>query len=76
MAVSTFEKLNGKSPVLDSIRAQMTFIFDEAECGENPMESIGPDRPFTFGILSSREFASPDELKLKAKLNRVAELLY
>ncbi|WP_428818730.1 immunity protein Tsi6 family protein [Microbulbifer sp. MCCC 1A16149] len=75
-AISAFEDLYGKSAVLDSIRAQMNFVFTEAEHGRNPLESINTRSPLTFGILSSREFSSPDELKLKAKLNRVAELLY
>ncbi|WP_156035228.1 hypothetical protein [Microbulbifer sp. HZ11] len=75
-AISTFENLYGKSAVLGSIRAQMNFVFKETEEGRNPLESINSSRSFTFGILSSREFSSPDELKLKAKLNRVAELLF
>jgi hypothetical protein len=36
---------------------------------------LGPSDEFTFGIISSREFASPEELVVKEKLNRVSTKL-
>ncbi|WP_153039159.1 immunity protein Tsi6 family protein [Microbulbifer sp. Q7] len=75
-AVVGLESKHGKSPVLESIKNQMIFVRDNARVGKNPVDELPDGKSFTFGILSSREFASPEELLVKEKLNRVARLLF
>ena len=36
---------------------------------------LAPDQEFTYGIVSSKELASPDEMMLKGKLNLVTRNL-
>lgn len=75
-AVVMLEKKYGESPVLESIKNQMIFVRDNARAGKNPVDELPSGQSFTFGILSSREFSSPEELLVKEELNRVARLLY
>ena len=51
--------------VLESIMNQMIFIRDAALVEKNPFAELEEGRTFTFGILASREFASPRELELQ-----------
>ncbi|GAB2528837.1 immunity protein Tsi6 family protein [Microbulbifer agarilyticus] len=74
-AVLAHEKKYGSTPVLKSIKNQMKFIRDCASAGKNPIRELPEGQTFTFGILSSREFSSPEELQVKEELNRVSRLL-
>lgn len=73
--IRNFITQHGSAPALDSIESQMRFIYDSALSNRNPLEMVSKDSSFTYGILSSREFASPDEMEIKKKLDRVTELL-
>jgi hypothetical protein len=64
------------SAVYDSIIEQMKFITYEAGLGNNPREQLPEGKTFTYGIISSRSFASPEELRLKQLLDEVTSLLY
>lgn len=61
--------------VLASIRNQMIFIRDNAVLNKNPSSELPPNTKFTFAILASRELASPDELLLQAKIDKVTHIL-
>lgn len=74
--IKLFIAEDGSSDTLESILAQMVFIRDLSKKGKNPITELGPNREFTYGILSSREFASPKELKLKEYINKVDSILY
>ncbi|WP_105103597.1 immunity protein Tsi6 family protein [Microbulbifer pacificus] len=73
--ISKYVKKNGSNNVLQSIENQMKFISSEAGSGVNPKEKLSEGRQFTYGILSSREFSSPEELIIKEKLDNVTEQL-
>jgi hypothetical protein len=73
--IAAFEAKNGESPVHDSIKAQMKFIRDAALASKNPNMELEKDRQFTYAILASREFASPEELVVKLSLDVVSKLL-
>jgi|GEM_PF-2477184 len=60
--------------VLASIKNQMVFIRDNAAIGKNPSKELTSGKKFTYGILSSREFASPDELVLKELIDAVSRI--
>ena len=59
-----------------SIIEQLKFISYEANSGRNPLLSLPKGKSFTYGIISSRNFASPEELLLKQLLGEVTSLLY
>lgn len=61
--------------VLASIKNQMIFIRDNATLSKNPSEELPPSTKFTYAVLASRELASPDELLLQAKIDKVTHLL-
>ncbi|MFD2096843.1 hypothetical protein ACFSJ3_12670 [Corallincola platygyrae] len=63
------------STALLSIINQLEFIEQKSKNGLNPKEELPPGTLFTFGITSSRELASPEELKVKKLIDRVSELL-
>ena len=73
--IAAFESKNGQSPVFDSIKVQMRFIRDAALAGKNSNLELEKDKQFTYAILASREFASPEELPIKSSLNVVSTLL-
>jgi hypothetical protein len=73
--IAALEAKNGQSPVLDSIKIQMRFIFDAASTDKNPNLGLEKDRQFTYAILASREFSSPEELAVKSSLNDVSKVL-
>ncbi|HED17556.1 MAG TPA: hypothetical protein ENI64_12175 [Gammaproteobacteria bacterium] len=72
-----FQQINdeGSSEVLESIKQQMIFIRDNALEGKNPALALEAGRQFTYGILASREFASPKELELKEYIDKVSRVL-
>jgi hypothetical protein len=72
--IDEFTVSNGGSSVLESIREQILFIRNNAILGKNPVVELN-GRQFTYGIISSREFSSPDELKIKTCLDAVSEVL-
>jgi len=74
--IQEFMQEEGTNNTLESIKQQMIFIRDNSQVGKNPIHELGNDREFTYGILSSREFASPKELELKELINNVSNLLY
>lgn len=61
--------------VLASIKRQMEFICKHAAAGNNPSAELPPNTKFTYAVLASRELASPDELLLQAKIDKVTHLL-
>jgi hypothetical protein len=65
----------GHSSWMDSIQPQLEFIEGHAANKMNPVKMLAPDQEFTYGIVSSRELASPDEMILKEKLNLVTRNL-
>lgn len=64
----------GSTDQIDSIKQQMIFLRENAASGKNPINELG-DKKLTYGIIASREFASPDELELKGYLDNVSEVL-
>ncbi|EIK46963.1 hypothetical protein O59_000984 [Cellvibrio sp. BR] len=68
--------INTNDPSIQSILAQLNFIASCAKQGKNPRSSLPEGKSFTYGIISSREFASPDELELKKYLIEVDKELY
>ncbi len=65
----------GPSDQIDSIKQQMIFIRDNAASGKDPSIELGNEVKFTYAIIASREFASPEELELKEYLDEVSLLL-
>lgn len=59
---------------LQSLKNQMTFILANAKNQQNPL-SILSGRVFTYGIISSRELASPYEMEVKAQIDKLSQLL-
>ena len=59
--------------VLSALK-QLEFIILRARNGIDPAEKL-EGRPFSFGIIASRNLASPDELILQDKLYQVSQLL-
>ncbi len=60
--------------VLESIQVQLDYIQKNALEHKNPFLELG-ERKFTYQILSSREFASPEELEIKKHIDYVSEIL-
>lgn len=81
VAVLAVEKLdcflekNECTASLESIRQQMIFIRDKSLQGINPISALGENRTFTYRIIASREFSSPEELEVKFYIDRVSNLL-
>lgn len=78
-ALSELSKKNISSielAVYDSIIEQLKFILHEANLGNDPRDSIPRGQTFTYGVISSRDFTSPEELKLKRFLDDVTLHLY
>ena len=73
--IDEFGIKNGESDQLESIKQQMIFIRDNAINGKDPSLELGDDRKFTYAIIASREFASPEELDLKEYIDEVSSLL-
>lgn len=65
----------GATASLESIRQQMIFIRDKADQGKNPLDELESSRYFTYRILASREFASPEELEIKKYIDHVSNIL-
>ncbi|WP_215396943.1 hypothetical protein [Rheinheimera oceanensis] len=61
--------------ILASIKNQMIFIRDNAAAGRNPSDELAPGAKFTYAILASREFASPEELVLQDLIDKVTSIL-
>jgi len=68
-------KDEGTNETLESIKQQMIFIRDNSKVGINPISALTENKKFTYGILASREFASPRELELKENINRVSRIM-
>ncbi len=66
---------NGSTDVLESIKEQMLFIKGKALTKKNPAYELENNQKFTYAILASREFASPQELELKEYINKVSRIL-
>jgi len=77
-AISEMDALSkkvGYCSWMDSIQPQLEFIESHAANKRNPVKMLAPDQEFTYGIVSSKELASPDEMMLKEKLNLVTRNL-
>lgn len=66
---------HGTSSILESIKHQLQFIQQKAEEGKDPVDELRDGKKFTFGILASREFSSPEELVVQEKIDSVTEIL-
>jgi len=65
----------GTSNILESIQNQLQFIQQKAEEGKSPVDELEDGKKFTFGILASREFASPEELLVQEKIDSLTKIL-
>ncbi len=69
-------KLNQDMKFITTIIIQMEFIQAYAKVHIDPLKAVlEQNKQFTFGILSSKNFASPKELAIKEQLNIVSELM-
>lgn len=73
--IKTFSDKHGHQPWMESVLSQMDFIEEKSLNGMNPVKCLHDDEEFTYGIISSRELASPEEMIVKKKLNRVSEIM-
>ena len=73
--VHQLSKKIGHNDWMDTIESQLEFIEKHAINEKNPVKMLSPDQEFTYGIISSRQLASPDEMRLKEKLNQVTNNL-
>lgn len=64
----------GSTGVLESIKQQLIFIHDKAAEGKNPLFEL-EEKKFTYNVLASREFASPEELEIKKTIDYVSRIL-
>lgn len=70
-----FEIYGSAYPWAESIRNQIEFIKIHAENKKNPVKELGDGEAFNYGIVSSRNLTSPEEMVLKSKLDCVTENL-
>ncbi|HSC68631.1 MAG TPA: immunity protein Tsi6 family protein [Cellvibrio sp.] len=75
LAIDTQAPRYASADVLASIKNQMVFIRDNALVGKNPSAELAVGTKFTYGILASRELASPDEILLKDLIDEVTRIL-
>ena len=68
-------KKYGSTSSLESIHQQLIFIRDKALENKNPLVELGEKKYFTYRILASKEFASPEELEIKGKIDDVSRIL-
>ncbi|WP_320819049.1 hypothetical protein [Thalassolituus sp.] len=73
--MDSLSKKHGHNNWMDSVKSQLEFIEKNAIKMKNPVKMLKPDEEFTYGIISSRELSSPDEMVLKEKLNNVTNNL-
>lgn len=64
----------GANDALTSIQTQVDFIRKHADNGENPKAHLKGNK-FTYAIIASRELASPDEMIVQEKLDKITILL-
>jgi hypothetical protein len=57
----------------ESIKSQMTFIKSHADQKIDPRSQLNGSK-FTYGIISFREFSSPEELEVKELLDNVSRI--
>lgn len=57
----------------ESIKNQMIFIKSYADQKIDPRSQLNGSK-FTYGIISSREFASPEELEVKELIDNVSRI--
>lgn len=75
VAIDTQAPQYASANVLTSIKNQMVFIRDNAAAGKNPSKELASGTKFTYGILASRELASPDEVILRDLIGEVTKIL-
>jgi len=73
-SVSEIENSRGASDAIDSIRKQMQFIARKASEGKNPVQELNGNK-FTYSLIASKEFDSPEEKFSKNDLDIVSDLL-
>ncbi len=61
--------------VLTTIKHQMVFIRDAAAAGKDPAAELPAGTKFTYAVLASRELASPNELMLQTRIDKVTRIL-
>lgn len=66
----------GSSQTLESIKKQLIFMKNNANQEKNPLLELNENQTFTYVILASREFSSPEELKVKDSIDEVTRILY
>lgn len=57
----------------ESIKNQMIFIKSHADQKIDPRSKLNGSK-FTYGIISSREFSSPEELEVKELIDNVSRI--
>lgn len=68
--------LDLSNPSHQSILKQIEFIIKCAAKGKNPTEELPAGQTFTYSVIASREFSSPDELAIKKRLDEMSQALY
>ncbi|QLE86795.1 hypothetical protein FLM48_18000 [Shewanella sp. Scap07] len=58
------------------ILGQLDFIISHSEQGSDPRAKLKNGQKFTFSIIASREFCSPDEQKVKSYLDELSREMY
>jgi len=64
------------NPMHKSILKQIDFIIKCAEKGNNPTEELPTGQTFTYSVIASREFSSPEELAIKNRIDEMSQELY
>ena len=70
-----FIKRNGDRVIFKPIREQLNFILMHAKENQNPIDHLEKNQKFTFGVITDREFSSPEELRLKESFDRIFDEL-
>jgi hypothetical protein len=73
--LTQFISKDGSSQALESIKIQLIFIRDSAIQKKNPFLELSENQKFTYVILASREFSSPEELIVKDSIDDVTRIL-
>ena len=75
-AIDKIEELQAElTGALDSIKKQMEFIRENAMHERSPVKELKNGVYFTYGILASKELASPRELELKNCIDDILKIL-
>lgn len=74
--ISVSGVIDQNSPSILSILQQLDFIINFSGQGIDPKAQLKTGQTFTYSVIASREFCSPDELDLKKYLDDVSREIY